>query len=126
MLSYRVYYEDTDAGGVVYYANYLKFAERARTDFLRARGIVQSELLRERDIAFVVHSLNAQFHAPARLDDMLEVSVDITETKTASITMQQEISMDGKKLFSLGVKIVCVTAAMKPTRLPKDILVALA
>lgn len=121
-----MYYEDTDAGGVVYYANYLKFAERARTDFLRAQNIIQSELLEKRGIAFVVHSLSAQFHAPARLDDLLEVSVKITESKSASITMQQEISLKDKKLFSLSVTIVCVTAAMKPTRLPNDISVALA
>ena len=126
MFSYRVYYEDTDAGGVVYYANYLKFAERARTDFLRVRHIVQSELLEKRDIAFVVHSLSAQFHAPARLDDMLDVGVEITETKSASITMQQEVSRKGKKLFSLNITVVCVTAAMKPIRLPSDILIALA
>jgi acyl-CoA thioester hydrolase len=123
--SYRVYYEDTDAGGVVYYANYLRFAERARTDFLRERGVIQSELLEKRNIAFVVHSLTAQFHAPARLDDMLDVSVEISETKSASITMQQEISLKGKKLFSLNITIVCVTAAMKPIRLPNDISVAL-
>lgn len=123
--SYRVYYEDTDAGGVVYYANYLRFAERARTDFLRARNIIQSELLEKRNIAFVVHSLSAQFHAPARLDELLDVSVEMTETKSASITMQQEISLKGKKLFSLNITIVCVTAAMKSIRLPSDILVAL-
>jgi acyl-CoA thioester hydrolase len=125
MFSYRVYYEDTDAGGVVYYANYLRFAERARTDFLRQHKIIQSELLEKRDIAFVVHSLSAQFHAPARLDDLLDVSVIITETKTASIVMQQEISLKGKKIFSLNVTIVCVNAAMKPLRLPPDILIAL-
>jgi len=119
--SYRVYYEDTDAGGVVYYANYLRFAERARTDFLRERGIVQSTLLAERGIAFVVHSLVAQFHAPAKLDDLLEVSVKITEAKSASIIMEQEIHMGGKRLFSLNVTVVCVNNTLKPTRLPADI-----
>ncbi len=117
-----MYYEDTDAGGVVYYANYLRFAERARTDFLRGKGIIQSTLLAERGVAFVVHSLSAQFHAPAKLDDLLEVSVTITEAKSASLNLQQEIHLDKKRLFSLNVTIVCVNNSLKPIRLPADIL----
>lgn len=119
--SYRVYYEDTDAGGVVYYANYLKFAERARTDFLRAKGVQQSALSAEQGIVFVVHGLEAQFHAPAKLDDLLEVSVAIAEKSNASVTMEQEIFLSGQKLFSLRVRIACVNRAMKPTRLPADL-----
>ena len=118
MFSYRVYYEDTDAGGVVYYANYLKFAERARTDFLRAKGINQSTLTAEHGIVFVVHALEAQYHAPARLDDLLDVTAEVTEIRNTSITMAQEISVAGKKLFSLSIRLVCVNREIKPTRIP--------
>ena len=116
--SYRVYYEDTDAGGVVYYANYLKFAERARTDYLREKGINQSSLVAEQGIVFVVHAVEAQYHAPGRLDDLLDVTVSIAEIKNTSLTMQQEISTGGKKLCSISTRIVCVNREMKPTRLP--------
>ena len=116
--SYRVYYEDTDAGGVVYYANYLKFAERARTDFLREKDIHQAELYAKQGIAFVVHALEASYHAPGTLDDLLEVTVAIAETKNTSVTMHQEISAAGKKLFSLTIRIVCVNRDMKPIRIP--------
>ena len=116
--SYRVYYEDTDAGGVVYYANYLKFAERARTDFLREKNIHQSALFAEQGIAFVVHALEANYHASGKLDDMLNVTVSVKEKKNTSVTMEQEILTAGKKLFSLTIRIVCVNREMKPTRIP--------
>lgn len=118
---YRVYYEDTDAGGVVYYANYLKFAERARTDALRARGIVQSELREKTGLVFVVHHLTADYHGAAKLDDMLDVTVEAVEIGGASLKMHQEISAGGKRLFSLDIRIVCVDAQMKPARIPDEL-----
>ncbi len=119
--NYRVYYEDTDAGGVVYYANYLKFFERARTDFLRARGIFQSNLAKTQNLAFVVRKCEIEYLSPARLDDLIEVSVLIKEKRAASILMAQEISRDGKILSRLNVEIVCVSAdELRPKKLPAN------
>lgn len=119
---YRVYYEDTDAGGVVYYANYLKFAERTRTDALRQCGIEQAKLMKDENVAFVVHHVDATFHKPAKLDDLLDVSVEIAEVKGATLTMAQEISTGGTKLCAIKVDVICVDAAnFKPIRLPDSI-----
>ncbi len=118
---YRVYYEDTDAGGVVYYANYLKFFERARTDFLRDLNISQSELLRE-DLAFVVRKCAIEYLTPARLDDLIEVSVAVKKIHAASIEMLQEVSIKDKILARLNVEIVCVSAAnFRPKKIPTNI-----
>lgn len=117
---YRVYYEDTDAGGVVYYANYLKFAERARTDCLRANGIEQAALMANEGLAFVVHRVEATFHKPAKLDDLLDVSVTVNDMRGATLYMQQAISANGVKLCSISVEVICVQAAnFKPARLPQ-------
>ena len=86
----RVYYEDTDAGGVVYYVNYLKFMERARTERLREMGFAQSELVGE-NLLFVVHSSEARYHAPARLDDELLVSAQVIELNRASLRFKQQV-----------------------------------
>jgi len=86
----RVYYEDTDAGGIVYYVNYLKFMERARTERLRDLGFDQSQLVGE-DLLFVVHSCEARYHAPARLDDELLVSAEVVEMKRASLRFKQQV-----------------------------------
>ena len=105
----RVYYEDTDAGGIVYYANYLKFAERARTEFVRALGMSQQEnLAAEERAGFVVRSLNADYKAPAVLDDLLTVSCEVTELGGASAVMHQEILRGDEVLVSLDVKVVYV------------------
>jgi len=120
--SYRVYYEDTDAGGVVYYANYLKFFERARTDFLRSLGISQQKLIEEENLAFVVRKCEIEFQKPAKLDDELDISIKILETGLASITMLQEAKRDGEILATLNVKIAFVTAdSFKPTKLTNNI-----
>ncbi len=87
----RVYWEDTDAGGVVYYANYLKFMERARTEWLRARGVVQSELEAKEGVVMVMRSINADYLAPARLDDELDVTVSLANRKGASFSVNQQI-----------------------------------
>lgn len=120
--SYRIYYEDTDSGGVVYYANYLKFFERARTDFLRHLKINQSELATQENILFVVKRCEIDYISPAKLDDLIEVSVTIKEMRLASILMQQEIKKDGKILSHLLVEIVCVKAdSFKPTKIPQNL-----
>lgn len=119
---YRVYYEDTDAGGVVYYANYLKFFERARTDFLRAKNIIQSDLARDLGVVFVVRNCVVEYVKPARMDDLVEISVAVTEIGKTSIKMKQEMIKDGSVLCRLDVEIVCVNAAsFKPKRIPEEI-----
>ncbi|OCQ51791.1 Acyl-CoA thioester hydrolase YbgC [Photorhabdus australis subsp. thailandensis] len=118
----RVYYEDTDAGGVVYNARYVAFYERARTEMLRQHGIYQLRLLGEQ-IAFVVRRIVVDYHAPARLDDLLEVQSEITDIRKASlIFIQRIVDGNGKILNSAEVLVACVNASqMKPIALPKSI-----
>ena len=124
----RIYYEDTDAGGVVYYANYLKFLERCRTEWLRAIGHDQADLLRDPGIAFVVRSVALDYLKPARLDDLLTVSLEVERITKSQIFFGQHIrrSMpDGageEELLSGRVQIVCVNAAkMKITSIPVEL-----
>jgi len=115
----RVYYEDTDCGKVVYYANYLKFFERGRTELLRSFGIQQSVLANHEKIAFVVHSCQINYHRPAFLDDLLTVESKITNLGKASIAMQQQITCDHKKISSLDINLACInTTSLKPCKLP--------
>jgi acyl-CoA thioester hydrolase len=124
---YRIYYEDTDAGGVVYYANYLKFFERARTDFLRALEISQIELSQKENLFFVVRRCEVDYLAPARLDDLIEVSVEIKELGAVSIVMHQEIKKSDLVLSRLEVTIACVEGgSFKIKRIPDIMLKALA
>lgn len=127
-LSIRVYYEDTDAGGIVFYANYLKFFERARTEWLRALNIHQSTLLNE-SIAFVVNKVNMHNVFPAKLDDMLMVTSSISKIKGASVTFSQKIMNQHNQLVcTADVLIVCVSLANeipKPQPFPNVILGAL-
>ncbi len=92
----RVYYEDTDTAGIVYYANYLKFAERARTEMLRAAGIEQRVLAEETGVAFAVRSCSADYLAPARLDDLLEIRTRVAGLQGATIEMEQSVTRDGQ------------------------------
>lgn len=108
----RVYYEDTDAAGMVYYANYLKFMERARTEWLRALGFEQSQLAREQGIGFVARSVSIEYLRPARLDDMLEVVSSIDEASRAQIVFDQRIERGGEILATSKIRIVSVD----PTR----------
>lgn len=119
--SFRVYYEDTDSGGVVYYANYLKFAERARTENLREKGINQSELAKDEGILFVVRHVSMDLLKPARLDDILDIATNVENISGASINMHQEISCNGQVLAKIKVQIVCVSTALKPVRLPEQL-----
>lgn len=119
----RIYYEDTDAGGIVYYANYLKFAERARTEYIRALGVRQQDALETEDkFGFVVRHCDIDYLAPAVLDDELVVSCRVTELGGASCTMHQEITRGDQLLVRLDVKAVYVSLrTKKPVRIPKEI-----
>ncbi|CAG9413315.1 tol-pal system-associated acyl-CoA thioesterase [Providencia alcalifaciens] len=118
----RVYYEDTDAGGVVYHARYLAFFERARTEMLRNKGINQQSLLAE-NLGFVVRNMTIDFIKGARLDDLLEVETEVVEIKRASLLFQQRlVDLQGNLLCGATALIACVdTSKMKPKALPKSI-----
>lgn len=105
----RVYYEDTDAGGVVYYANYFKFMERARTEWLRSLGFEQDQLARE-GIIFAVRSANLEFLKPARFNDSLQVTAVVTDHGGASATFRQRVQRDGVTLCEGDIRIVCLDA----------------
>jgi acyl-CoA thioester hydrolase len=116
----RVYYEDTDAGGIVYYANYLKFFERARTEWLRSLGIQQQDLLDRDGIAFVVKSASIDYNAAARLDDELTLGLTVEKLGRASIQFAQQALRGDLVLASASVKVGCVDkASMRPRSLPE-------
>ena len=119
----RVYYEDTDVSGVVYHANYLRFFERARTEWLRALGFDQERLMQEQKIAFTVASLAVDFRIPARLDDELAVSVEVIRCGRASMQLKQEMhSMTADKplISTLSCRVGCVDAVnFRPTAMPE-------
>lgn len=121
-----VYYEDTDAGGVVYHSNYLKFFERARTELLRNVGVSQHTLL-EQNIGFVVRHMDIDFLQGARLDDQLTVKTHVAELKKASLTFCQEIvNPDGKSLCKAMVKVACIdNKKMRPKPMPQSIVMEL-
>ena len=114
----RVYYEDTDAGGIVYYANYLRFAERARTEMLRDMGVNQSQLMAENGIAFAVRHCTVDYMKPGRLDDRLEVHTRIIEVGGGSLTAEQSVRRDGTDLVAMNLRLVCMNPDGRPTRLP--------
>ena len=119
VLSIRVYYEDTDTGGVVYYANYLKFFERGRTEWLRSLGVDQRELAAREAIMFVVKQANVEYQRPAHLDDQIDITTHITEIGAASISFEQSAQRDGDQLVGGRIKVCVVHAqTFKPTRLP--------
>ena len=123
--NFRVYYEDTDAGGVVFYANYLKFIERGRTEYLRDLGFDQGKITKEKDIVFVVKSLSADYLSPAYLDDMIQVQTNIKLSKNASLVFTQKILNLQKNtvLFNAEVKVVSVLKNnLKPCAIPQEIM----
>jgi acyl-CoA thioester hydrolase len=121
-LPVRIYYEDTDAGGVVYYANYLRYLERGRTEVLRELGIGQAELARDAGIAFAVRSLQAEYLRPARLDDAVEVISRIGELGRAQVVFQQRIERQGELLLEATVRVACLDVARgKATAIPQHI-----
>jgi acyl-CoA thioester hydrolase len=122
-----VYWEDTDGGGVVYYANYLKFLERARTEWLRALGFVQTELARDPGIIFVVASLTIDYRRPARLDDALVVTCDYEPDGNICIRFDQRILRNDEVLVEASVRVACLDAeSFRPKRLPAALVSALA
>lgn len=117
----RVYFEDTDAGGVVYHANYLKFAERARTEMLRQIGIESSALMAERGLAFAVRHCAVDYRKPARLDDLLEVRSRLARLDNASFVLEQSVRRDGVEIAALVVRVACVGAGGGPARIPAPV-----
>jgi acyl-CoA thioester hydrolase len=125
----RVYWEDTDAGGVVYYASYLRFLERARSEWLRALGVDQATLLRDSRLQFVVVEANIRYHRPARFDDELAVTVRLGELRGASVVFEQEIRRgngDAELLLSASVRAACLASdSLRPRPLPRALVAQL-
>jgi len=121
----RVYWEDTDAGGIVYYANYLRFLERARSEWLRTRGVWQRALAADLGVIFSVVAVEARYRRPARLDDVLAIGCEPRRDGRASVLFVQNIwrtAPDGELLLSASVRVACLDAAsLKPRRLPEVI-----
>lgn len=119
----RVYWEDTDGGGIVYYANYLRFLERARTEWLRAQGFSQAELARDPGILFTVVSVQVNYRRPARLDDELVITCEPRAEGRASLRFAQRILRGEELLADADVRVACLAAAtLRPTRLPESVL----
>ncbi|HEX4895851.1 MAG TPA: tol-pal system-associated acyl-CoA thioesterase [Solimonas sp.] len=124
----RVYYEDTDASGVAYHANYLRWFERARTEWLRALGMGQEALRVDANVAFTVANLEIAFRRPARLDDLLEVVTRVPQVRRASLVFEQELlrPADGELLARAQARVGCVSAAdFRPAALPDEMFVAI-
>ena len=118
----RVYYEDTDAAGVVYYANYLKFMERARTEWLRASGFEQTDLVERYNVVFVVRSLEMEYVRAARFNDSLRVTVELIKVGAGHIELEQRVMKDDVLIAGAKVKIVCVDArTFRVLRIPQPL-----
>ena len=121
----RVYWEDTDAGGVVYHGSYVRFLERARTEWLRAQGIGQQALRAGEDVVLAIRDMTLDFRYPARLDDELQVSVAMTERRTASLRVAQEISRGDRVLVTAPGRVACLAAStFRPRPLPEGLAAA--
>jgi acyl-CoA thioester hydrolase len=121
----RVYYEDTDLAGIVYYANYLKFIERGRSEWVRDCGVDQGALKADQGIVFAVRKVDADYLKPAKFDDLLRVSTDLVALGGASITLRQEVWRGEERLFTAHVVLVCLHETGKPARLSPHIRAAL-
>ncbi|PFG61919.1 acyl-CoA thioester hydrolase [Thioclava sp. ES.031] len=117
----RVYYEDTDLAGIVYYANYLKFIERGRSEFVRALGVDQIALKADHGVVFAVRRVEADYLRPAKFDDELVITTDLVAETGARFVMEQTVQRDGEVLFTAQVTIVCLNEAGAAQRLPADI-----
>jgi acyl-CoA thioester hydrolase len=122
----RVYYEDTDLAGIVYYANYLRFIERGRSEWLRSLGIDQTALKRDFGLVFAVRRVEADYLRPAILDDLLTVQTAIVTLSGARIVLDQSVLRGAQVLFSARVTLVCLTARGTPTRIPPELSAELA
>ena len=117
----RVYYEDTDAGGVVYYANYLSFMERARTEWLRALGLEQPALAAEHGVLFVVRAVNIDYLKPSRFNDSLQVTVEVVNVGGSRIRFLQRVLRGDEEIVRADVDVVCVnTDTFRPVRVPRE------
>ena len=121
-LPVRVYYEDTDAGGVMYHASHIRFCERGRTEFLRELGFQNSGLFKKHGLLFVVRHLSADYRMPAFLDDMLSLTTYVLSTKNTSFVMRQTLKRDKNTLFEMDVVIACISKEGKPVKIPLEIL----
>jgi acyl-CoA thioester hydrolase len=121
----RVYYEDTDLAGIVYYANYLKFIERGRSEWVRDCGVDQGALKADQGIVFAVRKVDADFLKPAKFDDLLQVTTELVALGGASITLRQEVWRGEERLFTAHVVLVCLHETGKPARLSPHIRAAL-
>ncbi|MEE8172878.1 MAG: tol-pal system-associated acyl-CoA thioesterase [Alphaproteobacteria bacterium] len=121
----RVYYEDTDAAGIVYYANYLKFIERARTEMMRAAAIDHSGMRDEHGVLFIVRRCTLDYRQSARLDDLLEIHTRILALKGASLETEQTVLRDGETLVRAELQLACVNQAGAPARFPPNLRAAL-
>lgn len=123
----RVYYEDTDAGGVVFYANYLRFMERARTEWLRSVGFEHEQLVKEHDLIFAVKNVSIDYKKPGKLDDLLTVTSSILNHRGASITFQQQILNENDDLLTQAeIKVACINATtLKASPMPDELLTEL-
>ena len=117
----RVYYEDTDMGGIVYHANFLKFIERARSAWVRELGIDQNAMRSGDGLIFAVRRIEADYLGPARFDDALQVETRTVQVTGARLVLEQTVSRAGKRLFQAVVTVVCLTEAGQPARLPANI-----
>ena len=124
-MTLRVYYEDTDAAGIVYYANYLKFAERGRTEMMRELGFAHTGIVAESGIVFTVRRLSADYRQPARLDDLLSVETRVMEIAGATLLLDQRVCRDGEVLVAVDVLVACVGRDGRPRRVPPALRVAL-
>ncbi|WP_430462012.1 tol-pal system-associated acyl-CoA thioesterase [Thalassolituus sp. LLYu03] len=120
----RVYIEDTDAGGIVYYANYFRFLERARTEWLRTLNCSQ-EALRQQDVLFVVREVQAKYRVPARLDDELRVSVAVKSSRKVSLELEQSVWRQEECLLTATIQIACMNHAGRPQAIPVELLHAM-
>ena len=118
----RIYWEDTDAAGIVFYANYLRFFERARTEWLRSLGFGQEALRRDAGVAFVVTETTVRYRRPARLDDVIDVTVEVVHRGQASLEIAQQALRAGELLADGTIRIGCVElGSFRPCRIPNDI-----
>lgn len=117
----RVYYEDTDLAGIVYYANYLKFIERGRTEWVRSLGVDQAALKREEGVVFAVRRVEADYLKPAKFDDLLTVTTDLVEVGGARIVLDQTVLRGAERLFQARVVLVCLSDAGAAARVPAGV-----
>ena len=119
--SFRVYFEDTDAGGIVYFANYLKFAERARTELLRYMGFSHAKMIKDQEVMFVVRSCLLNCLAPGRLDDVLKVRTHFKKPGYVKLELTQEIVCEDQVIATLEVVLACVNSVGKPVKIDEQL-----